>query len=82
MVDIGKSVVALSQPVLDALKCEEIVANTTVLAVSILLPPGLVKDGKRAAVLLPDGIDKSSCVWKGVVVNLKHQKLKEVDPYT
>ena len=72
LVDIGESVVAVSESVLDTLECAEIVSVTAVLRVPMLLAPCLVEDRQGAVVLGSDSIDKGQCVWQCLVVHLEY----------
>ena len=72
LVDIGESVVAVSESVLDTLKGAEVVSITTVLRVPMLLAPCLVEDRQGAVVLGSDSIDNGQCVWQCLVVHLEY----------
>jgi len=69
LVDVGESVVALGESVLDTLEGTEVISLPTVLRISVSLPPGLVEDRQSAIVLRSDSIYKCEGVWQGVVVN-------------
>jgi len=69
LIDIGKSIVAVGESVLDTLKSAEVVSVTTVLRVPMLLAPCLVEDRQSTVVLCSDSIDKSQCVWQCLVVH-------------
>jgi len=70
LIDIGESIVAVSESVLDTLESAEVVSVTTVLRVPVLLAPCLVEDRQGAVVLCSDSVDKSQCVWQCLIVHL------------